>query len=67
MKRKIIQITTCGVANTASTQCNQSIIALCDDGTAWELTDQHEWRQLQDIPQPTLPDGNWVATTNKAP
>ena len=35
MARKIIQIAACGVANTASTQCDGYLFALCDDGSVW--------------------------------
>ncbi len=52
--RKIIQISTTGVANVSSTQCNRITTALCDDGTVWELRDNTQspcWQQLPPIPQ----------------
>ena len=49
--RKIIQIQTCGVANTQSTQCSFIRTALCDDGTVWESYDYGEWHQLTNVPQ----------------
>ena len=60
--RKIIQIATCGVENNAGTQCNMITIALCDDGTAWEIDDSDKtWRQMPEIPQPpAITDGNHV-------
>lgn len=52
--RKIIQICTTGVENVISTQCNQVIVALCNDGTVWEIRDNTEtpfWALLPEIPQ----------------
>ena len=56
--RKIIQIQTCGVDNTSSTQCSFIRTALCDDGTVWESYDYKEWCLVVNVPQeakePTL-------------
>ena len=49
--RKIIQIAVSGVENTASTQCNYIVVALCDDGTVWETSASFPWQQYQPIPQ----------------
>jgi len=55
MKRKTIQIAIAGVENTASTQCNYITVALCDDGTIWEMANRrNEWQQLPEIPQGEL-------------
>jgi hypothetical protein len=51
--RKVIQISTAGVENTFSTQCNHITTVLCDDGTVWEIKDNSEnpvWAQLPEIP-----------------
>lgn len=50
--RKIIQISTTNVENTASTQCNYISVALCDDGTVWTLADTGNDRyKYPNIPQ----------------
>lgn len=50
--RKIIQIAYGGVANTPRTQCNDKVVALCDDGTVWVLHDTNtEWYRLPNIPK----------------
>lgn len=49
--RKIIQISTSGVENTMSTQCNYVVHALCDDGTLWIRTNNHGWELQPDVPQ----------------
>lgn len=56
--RAIVQISVAGVDNTMSTQSSAWIVALCDDGTAWYITDSNlsdkdfpGWRKLPDIPQ----------------
>lgn len=52
MKRKIIQITSCGVVNNIGTQSNFIIIALCNDGTVWQNRDTSgSWEHLESIPQ----------------
>lgn len=58
MKRRIVQISTAGVDNTASTQCNWIITALCDDGSVWVCTNNHGWQQWDDIPQTTIDEGD---------
>lgn len=35
MTHKVIQIALAGHENTSSTQCNLTLVALCDDGTMW--------------------------------
>ena len=51
MARRITQITSCGVSNNQTTQCNAFIHALCDDGTVWLIRDNDgEWLQLPEIP-----------------
>ena len=45
--RKIIQI-----AHAMSDERGFSIVALCDDGSIWEIDAQHRtWERTQDIPQ----------------
>jgi len=52
MKRKIIQISSCGVVNNMGTQSNFVIIALCSDGTVWQNRDTSGmWEHLESIPQ----------------
>lgn len=46
--RKIIQIT----------GREDSMIALCDDGTLWELH-KGAWRQLPGVPQEIVPQNGW--------
>lgn len=50
--RKIIQISSCGVENTMSTQCNLLVFALCNDGTVWASRNgDSSWESLPAIPQ----------------
>ena len=52
--RKILQIAAMGVENNHGTQCNAIVLALCDDGTLWEIRDntsQPAWCQYPQIPQ----------------
>ena len=54
--RKIIQITTASFPPSRYMEWSQSTIALCDDGSLWELVQSREckkgkWRLLPDIPQ----------------
>ena len=54
MKRKIIQVSCSGVDNVSSTQCSFIVIALCNDGTVWQMdnnTNSPFWFKLPDIPQ----------------
>jgi len=52
MKRKPIQITSTQCNNTPSTQAEYITIALCNDGTIWELRNNAtEWIQLPEIPK----------------
>ena len=47
MKRKIIQISICGVDNNMSTQCNFITTALCDDGKVFQIRDgDNDWYEL---------------------
>lgn len=52
--RRIIQVAIAGVANVIGTQCDVITIALCDDGTLWEITNSPtiRWRSYPAIPQP---------------
>jgi hypothetical protein len=52
--RKIIQIAVAGVENTSTTQCNFVTVALCDDGSVFELKDAMgaSWVKYPPIPQP---------------
>lgn len=51
--RKVIEISTCGVANTNETQCSFITTVLCDDGTMWEQRgNSKEWHELPSVPQP---------------
>jgi hypothetical protein len=50
--RRVIAISTAGVANTRNTQCDHITTALCDDGSMWELRDNTElprWTRLPEI------------------
>ncbi len=50
--RRVIAISTAGVANTRNTQCDHITTALCDDGSIWELRDNtafQRWTRLPDI------------------
>jgi hypothetical protein len=52
--RKIIQVSSSGVDCNISTQCSHILIALCDDGTVWELPNSGQtrgWNRLPGIPQ----------------
>ncbi len=49
MKRKIIQI--CSNFIGESYVYPDSIYALCNDGTVWELENSKKWRLLPEIPQ----------------
>jgi len=49
--RKVVQISVSGVANTSNTQSDYIVVALCDDGTVWEMLGTHPWQQLPAIPQ----------------
>jgi ribosomal protein S27AE len=43
---KFIQITSAGVANNHTTQCNWVLHALDDEGRIWELDDAHGWCEV---------------------
>ncbi len=50
--RKIIQISSAGIKNTAKTQTNYLLTALCNDGTVWCIDDDFSiWRKIIDIPE----------------
>lgn len=52
--RKIVQITSNRVENTAATQCHEAVYALCNDGSVWRLQDTPAdlgWDKLPEIPQ----------------
>lgn len=63
MTRKVIQIALAGHENTSSTQCNLTLVALCDDGTIWSTAHsntiigcgaergQNGWYQANAIPK----------------
>jgi hypothetical protein len=45
--RKVIQIAMSGHANTSTTQCDVTTIALCNDGTIWGMSDiGKEWLEM---------------------
>ena len=55
--RRVIQITSCGVQENGSTQCEMFIHALCDDGTVWRTDNRsEEWTKLPSIPADELSD-----------
>ncbi len=43
---KIIQIAMAGHANTSGTQCDWTLIALCDDGRLWEMRSTGGWCEI---------------------
>ncbi len=47
--RKIVQI-------TASGDVNDSVYALCDDGSVWAISNLHGWTEFPAIPQNHEPD-----------
>lgn len=50
--RKIVQITSCGVVNHYSTQCDMLLHALCDDGSLWVVSNAGEgWQRVAEIPK----------------
>lgn len=63
MTSKVIQIALAGHENTSSTQCNLTLVALCDDGTIWTTArsdtlygvgterGQNGWYQVNAIPE----------------
>lgn len=56
--RRIIKITSCGVAENSCTQCEMMLHALCDDGTVWEIDNRGAgWRPMPPIPQGSATDG----------
>lgn len=57
MSRAIIQISVTDVRNVISTQCNVMVVALCDDGTVWDIQadSRHPiWRPFPSIPQGSI-------------
>jgi hypothetical protein len=51
IKRRIVSVSATGVTANCTTQCNYLIVAVCDDGTAWQMTDtQRYWTPLPEIP-----------------
>lgn len=61
--RKAIQISNCAVAldDSLGPPVSYSLVALCDDGSIWELTSDEDnpegaWIRLPEIPQDTLMD-----------
>jgi hypothetical protein len=58
--RKIVQITSAQVAEGAVTQCEMYVIALCDDGTLWRISNRDIdtngfWRRVPDIDDDPIP------------
>ena len=53
IKRRIVQISTTRVDEKLTTQCDYIIVALCDDGTIWEIgnRDFSKWTRIPNIPQ----------------
>jgi hypothetical protein len=65
MARKIIQIAACGVANTASTQCDGYLFALCDDGSVWcQPNNSPLWYSHSVIPDAPIPEAAPSASAN---
>lgn len=54
MTRKIIQI--CSNFVGESYVYPDSIYALCNDGTVWELVNGEKWKLLPEIPQDNQPE-----------
>ena len=53
--RRIIAISTAGVDNVSTTQCNHITVALCNDGSVWAMRDNTSsprWEKFPSIPQP---------------
>jgi hypothetical protein len=51
IKRRIVSLSATGVTPNCTTQCNYVVVAVCDDGTAWQMTDASRyWTQLPEIP-----------------
>ena len=62
--RKIIQITSTGVDETSSTQCEAIFMALCDDGTLWAMNNRcmwnnNPWERVSNVPQDIQPTDRW--------
>lgn len=56
--RRVIQITSCGVEENASTQCEMFLHALCNDGSVWEIDNRGAgWRRMPPIPQGETDNG----------
>lgn len=62
-ERKIIQIAAglAFAADNGASQSESSLVALCSDGSVWELSRFYEflgasWRELPPIPQPEKED-----------
>lgn len=51
---KFVQITSAGVQNNSSTQCNWILHALDDEGHIWEMDDSYGWRE---VPPPSPAEG----------
>jgi hypothetical protein len=43
---KIIQIAIAGHNNTPNTQCEWTLIALCDDGRLWGMSNTGHWAEI---------------------
>jgi hypothetical protein len=43
---KIIQIAIAGHNNTSQTQCEWTLIALCDDGRLWGMSNTGHWAEI---------------------
>lgn len=51
--RRIIAISVAGVENNSGTQCNFVTVVLCNDGSVFEMRDNHDdWHEYPPIPQP---------------
>jgi hypothetical protein len=48
--RKVIQI----ISFPETKDTNASVVALCDDGTMWEYTNEAKWNFVEPIPQDSV-------------
>lgn len=57
-KRKVIQITTSKSQDALNQYINESLYALCDDGTVWRYnwSKSPQWIQVEQVPQCEIDD-----------
>lgn len=66
--RKVIQISNSVAPACGYHQEYNQVIALCDDGTMWELlSDNGKWMQLPPIPQQEITDSGNVSIDKNYP